>query len=205
MSANPLASIRDRVLEWPWVYRAWQAPFAEAKLRPFLSRANLSKAQRVLDVGCGPGTNARHFAHTAYVGVDINPEYIAQAQRRYAGRFLVGDVTDPSVLPEERFDVVFANSLMHHLPDDTVNRLLSRMATLTTDDGQVHILDLILPERTSVARWLAKADRGQFARPVEAWRTLFTRHLKEVHSAVYPLGVPGVPMWWMIHFVGKRA
>lgn len=204
MSPQLLTSVRDSLLERAWVYRLWQAPFAERKLLPFLRHSDITRVRRVLDVGCGPGTNARHFSHAEYVGVDINPDYIAQAERRHVGRFLVGDVGDPSVLPDERFDLVFANSLMHHLPDDVVDRLLARMAALATADGHVHILDLILPAEASVARFLARADRGDYARPVEVWRQLFTRHLEEVHSEVYPLGVPGVPMWWMFHFVGKR-
>ena len=75
----------DRLLEQPWVYRTWQAPFASAKLRPFLTRIDLSRARRVLDVGCGPGTNAAIFTESEYVGIDINPEYIRTASAS-AGR-----------------------------------------------------------------------------------------------------------------------
>lgn len=192
----------DRLLELPVVYRAWQAPFADAKLRPFLARVDLAKVRRVLDVGCGPGTNARAFRHTDYVGVDINPGYIATATRRFPGRFVVGDVADERVLPDERFDCVFANSLMHHLPDPVVRSLLKRMARLTTPDGSVHVLDLALPEGPSPARALARLDRGRHARPLAEWRALFTEHLDERHLEVYPLGLPGVPLWWMVYFNG---
>ncbi|HET8770735.1 MAG TPA: class I SAM-dependent methyltransferase [Gemmatimonadaceae bacterium] len=193
----------DRLLEQPGVYRAWQAPFAASKLRPFLRRTDVRQLRRVLDVGCGPGTNAPVFAGTDYVGVDINPEYIATASRRHAaGRFVVGDVADETVLPNERFDCVFANSLMHHLPDAVVSSLLRRMGRLATPDGMVHVLDLVLPDRVSPARALARLDRGRFARPLEQWRALFTEHLVERHLEVYPLGLPGVPLWWMVYFSG---
>lgn len=199
---NPLRSIADRLLEHPLVYRTWQAPFANAKLRPFLRRVDTSRVRRVLDVGCGPGTNARAFAGTDYVGVDINPGYVATASRRHPGRFLVGDVADERVLPDERFDCVFANSLMHHLPDAVVSSLLGRMARLTTPDGSVHVLDLVLPDTPSPARALARLDRGRYARPLERWRALFNEHLVERHLEVYPLGVPGLPLWWMVYFAG---
>ena len=48
--------IRD-VLAIPAVYRAWQAPFVRQKLRPIVSRHDLSTVGRVIDIGCGPGTN----------------------------------------------------------------------------------------------------------------------------------------------------
>ncbi len=197
-----LRSARDWLLEQPVVYRLWQAPFAQRKVRPFLRAVDPARLRRVLDVGCGPGTNAAMFAGTEYVGVDINEDYIATARRRHRGRFVAGDVADDGVLPNESFDCVIANSLMHHLPDATVDALLRRMAQLARPDGTVHILDLVLPERASVARTLARLDRGAFARPVEAWRSLFTAHLEPRHFEVYPLGIPGVPLWWMVYFAG---
>jgi SAM-dependent methyltransferase len=195
-------SLKDRVLEIPWVYRTWQAPFSDSKLEPFVRHADLVSVKRVLDVGCGPGTNVPHFADVDYVGVDINPEYIAQASRKFGRRFLVGDVSDPSVLPDEEFDLVFANSLMHHIPDSVVDRLLNRMAELCTEEGRVHVLDLVLPARRSIPRLLAKADRGKYPRPEGEWRALFTRHLDEVHSETYMFGGYGFK-WEMIYFIGQ--
>lgn len=199
-----LHRVRDRLLEVPIVYRAWQAPFAGAKLRPFLQQVDTDRVRRVLDVGCGPGTNAPVFRSCDYVGVDVNPEYIATASRRHAGRFVVGDVSTEEVLPAEHFDCVFVNSLMHHLDDGAVRGLLRRLARLTSDDGAVHILDLVLPEQPSAARLMARLDRGPFARPLEHWRRLFAEHLVEKHFEPYPLGIPGLPLWQMLYFVGVR-
>ena len=192
----------DRLLEWPLVYRTWQAPFASAKLEPFLARVDLAHTRRVLDVGCGPGTNAPIFAGADYVGIDINPEYIRVASSRYPGRWVVGDVTDETVLPDQQFDCVFANSLMHHLDDRSVRSLLGRMARLTASGGRVHVLDLVLPPAISAGRVLAQLDRGRFARPVEQWRSLFNEHLREEHFQPYAFGLPFLPLWQMVYFVG---
>jgi SAM-dependent methyltransferase len=193
-----------RLLELPLLYRAWQAPFASAKLKPFLAYADLTRTRRVLDIGCGPGTNARAFAGCEYVGIDINADYIGAASARYPGRWVVGDVTDPNVFPVEQFDCVFANSLMHHLDDSAVRNLLGRMAGLAAPGGKVHVLDLVLPAHASPARWLARLDRGQFARPIDHWRRLLTEHLREEHFETYALGLPAVPLWQMFYFVGVR-
>jgi trans-aconitate methyltransferase len=192
----------DRVLESPFVYRWWQAPFADAKLRPFRARVDVRSLGRVLDVGCGPGTNAPLFAAADYVGVDVNPGYIAHAARQYPGRFLVGDVRDPSVLPDERFDCVFANSLLHHLSDDVVRALLRRLATLTAPGGAVHILDLVRPQTPSVSRLLAGLDRGRFARSFDEWMRLFAESLQEHHAEQYSVGIPGIPLWRMVYLSG---
>jgi SAM-dependent methyltransferase len=192
----------DRLLELPLVYRTWQAPFASAKLQPFLANVDLARTRRVLDIGCGPGTNARVFAGCEYVGIDINPDYIRTASSRYPGRWVVGDVTDESIFPDEQFDCVFANSLMHHLDDGAVSNLLRRMARLTAAGGRVHVLDLVLPPNASAGRMLASLDRGRFARPIEHWRTLFAEFLHEERFQPYTFGFPFVPLWKMVYFVG---
>jgi SAM-dependent methyltransferase len=195
--------LADHAFEHPLVYRTLQAPFHERKLAPCLRRLDLRAATRVLDVGCGPGTNAWHFRDAEYTGVDINPDYIANAQRRFKGRFLVGDVTDPAVLPAEQFDCVLLNSLMHHLDVDAVNGLLGRLGRFLAPTGSIHILDLILPPNASPARLLARLDRGRFARPVAQWRTLFERAMHIEHFEQFPLGVPGIPLWQMVYCIGR--
>ena len=202
-SAGALRRATDRLLELPLVYQAWQAPFAAAKLRPFLARVGPDRTRRVLDIGCGPGTNARVFdGAEEYVGIDINPDYIRQAASRYRGRFVVGDVTDERIFPNEKFDCVFANSLMHHLDDRSVRNLLGRMARLTAPGGRVHVLDLVLPPHVSPGRVLAQLDRGRFARPVDHWRSLFAEHMREEHFQPYMFGLPMLPLWNMVYFVG---
>jgi SAM-dependent methyltransferase len=89
------------LLESPSIYRLWQAPFAEDKFAPLAVYNDLRSVRRVLDVGCGPGTNVSHFQGCEYMGIDINPSYIAYARRRYRQEFLVADATQFSP-PRER-------------------------------------------------------------------------------------------------------
>jgi SAM-dependent methyltransferase len=191
-------------MERTLLYRLWQAPFAERKIAPFLRHADLSRPLRVLDVGCGPGTNARHFANCDYLGVDINRAYIRDAERRFGPRFRVADVTSMRIDTGEGYDVILVNSLLHHLPDAAVDRLLAHLVTLLSDRGAVHILDLVLPTRTSIARLLARLDRGDFPRPLEQWREIFSRHFESAAFEPYPLGLTGLTLWSMVYFQGRR-
>lgn len=190
----------DWLLEQPIVYRAWQGPFAERKLAPILRRDDLARAKRVLDVGCGPGTNAPHFIDADYLGLDVNPNYVASAARRHRRRFIVADVTAFSATKEGKFDFVFMNSLLHHLETAAVRRLLAHLATLLTPEGHVHILDLVLPSKhLSIARILARADRGNYPRPLEEWRELFADELDVVEFEPYPLRGGGLTLWNMVY------
>jgi len=193
------------VMESTLLYRLWQAPFAERKLRPFLATTDPATVRRVLDVGCGPGTNAHHFRRCDYLGVDINPAYIRHAERRFGPRFRVADVTGLSAEAlGGNYDCVLLNSLLHHLSDPEVHRLLTHLETLLTPAGSVHILDLVLPPGRSLARLLARLDRGAYPRPLAEWREIFAAHFSPQRLDPYPLGAGGVTLWQMVYFKGGR-
>lgn len=195
--------LHARIMEHTLAYRAWQAPFAERKLAPLFAHNDVTHARRVLDVGCGPGTNTHHFAGAEYLGVDFNAAYIESARRRHGRTFIVADVTKYKVAPEQRFDLILANSLFHHIDDADTRRILAHLATLLSDDGHVHIMDLVLPPTASVSRFLAHADRGDHPRPLEQWRALFTTAFEQVVFEPYPLGAGGVTLWNMVYFKGR--
>ena len=52
------------------------ARVAQLKLRSVLSNHDLTKVRRVRDIGCGPGTNTRHFLSCDYLGIDFFNEEI---------------------------------------------------------------------------------------------------------------------------------
>jgi SAM-dependent methyltransferase len=192
-----------RLMEHTLAYRVWQAPFAERKLAPLFVHNDMRRVRRVLDVGCGPGTNTRHFANAEYLGIDFNPAYIESARKRYGRDFVVADVTRYEVAPDERFDLILANSLFHHIDTASTRRILAHLATLLSDDGHVHIFDLVLPKGPSISRFLARADRGEYPRPIEEWRELFSFAFEPVVFEPYPLGAAGMTLWNMIYFKGR--
>jgi SAM-dependent methyltransferase len=190
----------DRVMEQPWVYRLWQAPFADHKFEPVQRQLDLKPPRRVLDVGCGPGTNAPRFHHAEYVGIDINEHYLEMGRARYPGLFVCADLSTADLSHLGKFDVVLVNSFLHHLPDEGVDHVLSRIPELLDADGRVHILELVLPETTSLATLMARLDRGRHARTVEAWKTTFERHFAPVAIEPYMLGRW---LWAMLYFQGR--
>lgn len=197
-------ALAERLLEQPFVYKWWMAPFAEQKLRPLSEDGGIAGVRRVLDVGCGPGTNADHFAHADYLGIDINPRYIESARRQHRGNFIVADVTKYEVSASERFDCILVNSMLHHIPTPEVRRLLAHLSTLLSDDGAVHIIELVLPPRPSAPRLLARLDRGDYPRPMAEWELLFSSSFEPVVCHPHPIGAFGIPLWEMIYFKGHR-
>jgi SAM-dependent methyltransferase len=192
---------RARLFEHPTVYSAWQAPFAREKFAPVERRLRGHESRRVLDVGCGTGTNAARFDGVDYVGVDINDRYLQVARRRFRGRFITADLTTYDVSMLGTFDTILVNSFLHHLPDADVARILARLAGMLTADGRVHILELVLPDQKSPAWFMARLDRGRFARPLPEWCALFSAAFEAAVIEPYTFGGN---LWSMIYFQGGR-
>jgi SAM-dependent methyltransferase len=195
-----LTDARDRLMEHPAVYAAWQAPFAAQKFAPVERRLREREVRRVLDVGCGTGTNAARFDGVDYVGVDINERYLRMARARYSGMFVQADLTTSELASLGTFDTILVNSFLHHVSDEHVAAILSRLATLLAPDGRVHILELVHPPQMSLARMMAKLDRGRYARPVEKWGDLFRAAFEPVITEPYTFGGG---LWAMVYFQGR--
>ena len=193
----------EAVMGQPAIYRLWMAPFAEQKFSPISAHNDLSRVRRVLDVGCGPGTNAGHFAHSDYLGIDWNERYIQSAKRRHKGNFMVADAEKLVVPPGERFDFILANSLLHHIDLSATTRLLAHLSGLLSGDGHVHIVELVLPPQTSIPRALARSDRGRFPRPSEEWRGIFCGLFEPVVFEPFSLTAGGIELWNMVYFKGR--
>ncbi|WP_068253362.1 methyltransferase domain-containing protein, partial [Janibacter corallicola] len=142
---------------------------------------HLQPGQRVLDVGCGPGSVtldlARRVAPGEVVGVDASEEVVEQARAaaREAG---IGQVTfevaDAMHLPhdDDSFDVVHAHQVLQHVADPV--GLLREMARVTRPGGIVAARDADYeamtwaPAHPGLTRWLElyrAAARGTGAEP----------------------------------------
>lgn len=192
------------VMGHPTAYRLWQAPCAKAKFEPIVRHNDMSAVRRVLDVGCGPGTNAAWFAHTDYLGIDLNPDYVASARRRYRRSFEVADVCQYEVDATQRFDFILLNSLLHHIETDYALKILRQLSEQLSPDGHIHILDLVLPSQRSVARTLALGDRGDWPRPLDEWERIFTACYEPMVFEPYEIRACGVTLWNMVYFKGRR-
>jgi SAM-dependent methyltransferase len=192
-----------RLLERTAVYSLWQAPFAADKVVPVLAHNDLRQVKRVLDIGCGPGTNTPLFAHADYLGIDINKGYIEYARRKYKRPFVAADVTTYDDNTPGTFDFILVNSLLHHLNDGESKRVLSWAAARLSEDGHVHILELVSPQDHSIAQLLANRDRGKYPRPLGQWRALFEEQLEITLLEPYSLKLLGVTLWNMVYCKGR--
>jgi SAM-dependent methyltransferase len=82
-----------------------------------------ARGLRVLEIGCGLGTDGAQFARAGaeYTGVDLTDAAIELARKRFeieglAGEFRIADAENLDFAAES-FDLVYSHGVLHHTPD----------------------------------------------------------------------------------------
>src|SRR5262249_32631236 len=82
-----------------------------------------AKGLKVLEIGCGLGTDGAQFAKAGadYVGIDLTTAAVELARKNFALRKLVGTFKTADAerldFPDSSFDVVYSHGVLHHTPD----------------------------------------------------------------------------------------
>lgn len=90
---------------------------------PAAAQFERARGLRVLEIGCGLGTDGAQFAKAGaiYTGVDLTDAAVDLARRRFELFNLAGDfrTADAEKLDfaDESFDLVYSHGVLHHTPD----------------------------------------------------------------------------------------
>ncbi len=170
-------------------------------------RAMLQKSGKhycsVLDVGCGPGSNADLFEGWDYLGIDHNPDYIHLARSKYPSmEFRTGDARDLG-LNGQKFELVLINSLLHHLTNAECIQLFNGLRPVLTGNAMLILQEPIIPNRSERLRWfLMEHDRGDHFRTVEGWKQLFADGGFQIAAdQLYFLKFAGTVICWQMYSV----
>ena len=100
---------------------------------------------RVLDLGCGPGTLTRILQpHVAsVVGADVTPEMLERYRMRTSGLPVMADAARPS-FGDGSFTLVVCGSVFHHLPDPP--GAIAEVARVLRSGGRFLLIDMAGPE-----------------------------------------------------------
>lgn len=136
----------------------YQRECVQALLRPYLSRA-----QTVLDVGCGPGSDFAFYRQfdVQVTAIDISTEMVDAAKKRANSLALNADIRQSSLLDfssDAKFDVIVLNfGVINAMPDLSAN--LNQISDLLQPTGRAIIVSMPPFHLASAVHLLL---RGQF-------------------------------------------
>jgi 2-polyprenyl-3-methyl-5-hydroxy-6-metoxy-1,4-benzoquinol methylase len=90
---------------------------------PIAADFGSTRGLKVLEIGCGLGTDGAQFARAGadYTGIDLTEASIELAQKKFElaglkGEFRISDAENLD-FADETFDVVYSHGVLHHTPD----------------------------------------------------------------------------------------
>jgi len=113
---------------------------------PEFAGFHLWAGKKVLEIGCGIGTDAAEFARhgASYTGLDLSSNSVELAKKRFEtegldGRFICGDASDPiNYAGLDPVDLVYSCGVMHHFPK--INDMIQNAYNMLVPGGEFRFM-----------------------------------------------------------------
>jgi SAM-dependent methyltransferase len=155
----------------------------------------------ILDFGCGPGRDLAYFRSIGHeaVGLDASERFVAMA--RTAGAEVYHQSFLALALPDARFDGVFANASLFHVPRAELPRVLGELHAALKPRG---VLFASNPHGDDSEGWNGQRF-GSYHSP-ETWASLVgAAGFDELDRYYRPSGKPRSEQPWLATVWRRRA
>lgn len=159
---------------------SWDAGLirSDRKINIILDNAGVREGSRVLDVACGTGVLIPDYIRRGadVTGIDISPEMIKLAERKYAGtgvRFICGDIETADV--GQGFDAIVVYNAFPHFPDP--ERLIFRLSGLLAEGGVLTVAHGMSREKIDAHHHGSASKVSMGLMPAEQLAGIFGRYL----------------------------
>ena len=148
----------------------------------------------VLDLGCGPGRDLKAFTALGHIAIGLEgASRLAAMAREHSGCEVWEQDLLALDLPDGRFDGVFANAVLFHVPAQELARVLRKLNATLKPRG---VLFCSNPHGRNEEGW----NRGRYGayHDLETWRRFVTQAgFEELEHYYRPPGLPREQQPWL--------
>jgi SAM-dependent methyltransferase len=149
---------------------------------------------QILDFGCGPGRDLRTFSALGHhaVGLDGCPRFVEMARADSGCEVWLQDFLALD-LPPARFDGIFANAVLFHIPSQELPRVLGQLQATLKAGG---VLFSSNPRGHNQEGW--NGERYGAYYDLDNWRALLgAAGFLELEHYYRPAGLPRAQQPWL--------
>ena len=156
----------------------------------------------ILDLGCGPGRDLKTFTSKGHIAIGVEgASRLAAMAREHSGCEVWEQDLLKLDLPAARFDGVFANAVLFHVPSQELARVLGELHATLKPGG---VLFSSNPRGANEEGW----NRGRYGayHDLEAWRGYAVgAGFVEIEHYYRPPGLPREQQPWLATVWRKPA
>ena len=148
----------------------------------------------ILDFGCGPGRDLQTFTRLGHIAVGLDgTQRFAEMARADSGCEVWHQDFLQLDLPAERFDGIFANASLFHVPSQELPRVLGQLYASLKPGGALFSSN---PRGNNQEGW--KGQRYGAYHDLDSWRVLLTAAgFSELEHYFRPAGLPREQQPWL--------
>lgn len=191
-------------------YNANAEPFREGtrdhdvtqNIEALLRHIDVEPPFTILDFGCGPGRDLKAFTALGHqaVGLDGAERFVAMAREESHCDVWLQDFLHLA-LPDARFDGVFANASLFHVPSQALPRVLRQLQATLKPGG---VLFSSNPRGANQEGW-SHGRYGTFHDRETWWRYMGDAGFIELEHYYRPAGLPREQQPWLASVWRKPA
>jgi len=113
---------------------------------PDFAQFNRWKNKKVLEIGCGIGTDATNFARSGadYTGFELSGQSLEITKKRFevfnlSGKFYNGNAEElTDIVPTESYDLVYSFGVIHHSPNP--EKIIQNIKKYINKDSELRVM-----------------------------------------------------------------
>jgi len=158
------------------------------------------KGDRVLDFGCGVGSNSTLFHHDDYIGVEVDESRVLSSRLKYpASKFekipFISTLNDKIPFGDNSFDIIFISLCLHHIDSDTCKLLFKEFSRLLNENGKIiGVEPCILSKKYFSNVIMNVIDAGDYILPIEEYKQIYSSEAFDVED-VNIVKTAGYHLW----------
>jgi len=145
-----------------------------------------NKGDKVLDFGCGIGSNSKLFHHNDYMGVEVDESRVLSSRLKYPkSKFeqipFISSPSDKIPFEDNSFDLVFISLCLHHIDSNTCKLLLKEFSRVLKHNGKIiGIEPCIISEKYFSNIFMNIIDAGDYILPIEEYKQIYSSEAFQV-------------------------